>query len=138
MNFQLLFKRNRYDVSGRDAFNRHLEWCFGIAVIFAFVILIKTGVVQLNELCKMQSKITKQNMVWDSLSMPLRGEIRDRNGVLMATSLPIQTVVMDPFRILTSILHFRVLPRLGPHRTESILHLFRRFGKRRRGPHRRR
>ena len=89
----------RHSLSGREAFNRHVDWCFYIAIGVCLVILFKTGILQLTNLFIAKSECMKQRFLRDELVCPLSGEILDRNGVLLATSLSFQTVAMDPFRV---------------------------------------
>ena len=99
MRFVSFFHKTRHHLSGREAFNRHVDWCFYIAIGVCLIILFKTGILQLTNLFTAKSQHMKQRFLRDELVFPLRGEIFDRNGVLLATSLRFQTVAMDPFRV---------------------------------------
>lgn len=92
-------KRSRSDLSGRESFNNHVDWCFYLAVALCVSILLKTALLQLTDLLGKRVKETKQKHLREELLLPVRGEIVDRNGVLLATSLRFQTVVMDPFKV---------------------------------------
>jgi cell division protein FtsI (penicillin-binding protein 3) len=70
-----------------------------MAVAVCLVILLKTGLLQLTGAYGKIAKKTKQKHLREELLQPVRGEIVDRNGVLLATSLQFQTVAMDPFKI---------------------------------------
>lgn len=76
-----------------------MDSCFCLAVGVSLIILLKAGILQLTDIYKTKSENTKQNLLREELFLPVRGEIFDRNGVLLATSLTFQTVAMDPFRV---------------------------------------
>ncbi len=93
--------RTRPDQSGREAFNTHVQWCFFIAVAVFLIVLLRTGMLQLTGLYKFKPHKIKRHFLRPQVSFPIRGEIYDRNRVLVATSLPLQTVAMDPFKVRT-------------------------------------
>lgn len=88
-------------MSGREAFNRHVDLFFGVTMIVCLIIVIRITVLQLTDLYRERSEKTKQHHLEEKWILPLRGEIIDRNGVLLATSLSFQTVLMDPFKMRT-------------------------------------
>ena len=91
--------RDRLYLSGRESFNNHTDWCFCMAFALCVCILSKTGLLQGTGMYVREAETTKLIHLREELLQPARGEIVDRNGVLLATSLRFQTAAMDPFKI---------------------------------------
>ncbi len=86
-------------LSSREVFKWHVDFCFYVAVGVCAIVLLKTGVLQLTDLYLMKFLETKHNLQKEKLIFPARGEVLDRNGILLATSLPFQTLAMDPYKM---------------------------------------
>ena len=89
------------DSSHRQIFNRHINQCF-FALLFVFIIILfRVGMLQSTDVYQNQYKNLKQNHLREIWNIPVRGEIYDRNGTPLATSVKVQTVAMDPFAVRT-------------------------------------
>ena len=60
-------KRSRSDLSGRESFNNHVDWCFYLAIAICVSILLKTALLQLTDLLGKRAKETKQKHLREEL-----------------------------------------------------------------------
>lgn len=91
--------RTDSSLSARERFNRHVDRCFQIIVVVCLVIVLKVGLLQLTNRFRESPDKLKAIHLREEWAIPPRGRIVDRHGVLLATSLPYQTVVMDPHQV---------------------------------------
>ena len=113
-------------LSSREVFRWHVDFCFYVAVGVCAIVLLKTSVLQLTDLYLMKCLRTKQNLLKEKLTFPARGEILDRNGILLATSLPFQTLAMDPYKVRSisekrKLIAFEILKTVPAVPSEKVL-----------------
>lgn len=89
------------DSSHRQIFNRHIDQCFLALLFVVVVILFRVGMLQFISVHQDKCKKLKQNHLREIWNIPVRGQIYDRNGIPLATSVKIQTAAMDPFALRT-------------------------------------
>lgn len=92
-------KKARHSLSGRETFNRHVDWFFRMTLFIFLIIVMRATILQLTDIYEDRPEKTKQRHLKEKWIRPLRGEIVDRNSVMLATSLSFKTVLMDPFKV---------------------------------------
>ena len=73
-----------------------------LALLFVVVIILfRVGTLQSTDVYQNQWKNLKRNHLREVWKIPVRGQIYDRNGTPLASSVKVQTVAMDPFAVRT-------------------------------------
>jgi len=87
------------DSSHRQIFNRHIDLCFLALLFVVVIILFRVGMLQSTDVYQNQCENLKRNHLREVWDIPVRGQIYDRNGTPLATSVKVQTVAIDPFAV---------------------------------------
>ncbi len=100
------YRRNRRKRKGLRKIdkNNHRRMGLVLRVLFFLIIVLITRLMYINVKSSNEySRIVMAQMNYDSTSIPFkRGDIRDRNGTVIATSEKVYNLVLDPYVVLNS------------------------------------
>ena len=82
----------------QQSFTKRVKWIQGVFLIVAAVVFGRAVFLQLFENRRLESKAERQYLQRKSLALQ-RGPILDRNGVLLAVSLPMSSIYVIPQEI---------------------------------------